>query len=80
MSIKSQREDIFKKKHGTKQWFVLYTKSRHERTANEALIEEGYKTYLPLKKELKIRSERKKWVEEPIFKSYKMYTKVIVSF
>ena len=71
MDIKSQRKDIFNKQdHGTKQWFVLYVKSRHERVVNEALIEEGYKTYLPLKKELKIRSKRKKWVEEPVFKSY----------
>ena len=71
MNIKSQRKEIFSdQEHDVKQWFVLYVKSRHEKVANEALKEEGFKTYLPLKKELKIWTQRKKWVEEPVFKSY----------
>jgi transcription antitermination factor NusG len=34
------------------------------------LEEDGFVVYLPLKKVLKVYSGRKKWVEEPIFKSY----------
>ena len=82
MNIKSQRKEIFtNKEHQVKQWFVLYVKSRHEKVINEVLTEEGFKTYLPLKKELKIRSNRKKWVEEPVFKSYifiKIYKKELI--
>jgi transcription antitermination factor NusG len=34
------------------------------------LLEAGIDTFLPLQKRLKQWSDRKKWVEEPLFKSY----------
>ena len=34
------------------------------------LEEKGIETYLPLKKELRVWSDRKKWVESPLFTSY----------
>lgn len=71
MSTKDKRADVLvKSEQNTKNWYVLYVKSRKERVANEALIKAGFKTYLPLRKELKTWSKRKKWVEEPVFKSY----------
>jgi len=71
MSKEDNRTEIFiKKENSIKKWYVLYVKSRHERVANEALIKANFKTYFPVKKELKTWSQRKKWVEEPIFKSY----------
>ncbi|WP_199120897.1 UpxY family transcription antiterminator [Pedobacter sp. ASV28] len=51
-------------------WYPVYTKSRAEKKAYQELQRKSISTYLPLKKELKQWSDRKKWVEEPLFKSY----------
>ena len=53
-----------------KKWYALYTKSRTEKKVNELLSEKGIEAYLPLFKTLKQWSDRKKWVEEPLFRSY----------
>jgi transcriptional antiterminator RfaH len=51
-------------------WYPVYTNSRAEKKAYEALIKKGIKTYLPLHRQLKTWSDRKKWVEEPLLSSY----------
>jgi len=51
-------------------WNVLYTKPRSEKKVFERLSEQGIESYCPCQKTLKQWSDRKKWVEEPIFKSY----------
>lgn len=51
-------------------WYALYTAPRAEKKVNTRLQEKGITTYLPLVKILKQWSDRKKWVEEPAFKSY----------
>lgn len=51
-------------------WFVLYTRPRFEKKVEKELEEHGYEVYLPLIKELRQWSDRKKWIEEPLFKSY----------
>lgn len=51
-------------------WYALYTKSRSEKKVNSRLLELGFETYLPLKKELRQWSDRKKVVELPLFNSY----------
>jgi transcriptional antiterminator RfaH len=51
-------------------WYPVYTHSRAEKKAYHALINKGVETYLPLHKQLKQWSDRKKWVEEPFIKSY----------
>jgi transcription elongation factor/antiterminator RfaH len=53
-----------------KRWYALYTKSRTEKKVHQLLMEKGIETYLPLLKTLKQWSDRKKWVEEPLFRSY----------
>ena len=53
-----------------KQWYALYTKSRTEKKVFQMLSDKGIETYLPLLKTLKQWSDRKKWVEEPLFRSY----------
>ena len=53
-----------------KKWFAFYTKSRHEKSVHNTLINNGYEVYLPLLRERKKWSDRKKWVEYPLFKSY----------
>lgn len=53
-----------------KYWYALYTKSRAEKKVQDQLIEKGIESYLPLKRELRQWSDRKKWVETPIISSY----------
>ncbi|PIP53827.1 MAG: antitermination protein NusG [Bacteroidetes bacterium CG23_combo_of_CG06-09_8_20_14_all_32_9] len=51
-------------------WFVLYTKPRFEQKVYYNLLQMGINSYLPMQKTLKQWSDRKKWVHEPLFKSY----------
>jgi transcription antitermination factor NusG len=53
-----------------KLWYAIYTKPRNEKKAHAALQEKGIHSYLPLMETLKQWSDRKKKVEEPLFKSY----------
>jgi len=52
------------------EWFVFYVKSRTEFKADQLLKRDGFESYLPVTRTLKQWSDRKKWVEEPLFKSY----------
>ena len=51
-------------------WYAIYVRSRHEKKVHEMLTEDGITSYLPVEKKLKIWSDRKKWVTEPLFRSY----------
>lgn len=51
-------------------WYPVYTRSRAEKKAFDELNRKGITTYLPLHKTLKQWSDRKKFIEEPLFKSY----------
>jgi transcriptional antiterminator RfaH len=51
-------------------WVALYTRSRHEKKVETQLIEKKLAVYVPMKRVLKQWSDRKKWVEEPLFRSY----------
>lgn len=51
-------------------WYPVYTNPRAEKTAYQLLIKKGVEAYLPLQRQLKKWSDRKKWVEEPFIKSY----------
>ena len=53
-----------------RRWYAIYTKPRWEKKLSERLEEKGIEHYLPLIKTLKLWSDRKKWVQEPLFKSY----------
>ena len=53
-----------------KSWYAIYSKSRTEKRVYEELISAGIESYLPLIKVLKQWSDRKKWVELPLFRSY----------
>ena len=53
-----------------KKWYALYTRSRAEKQMFSLLQKAGFDAYLPLRKVLKYWSDRKKWVEEPLFSSY----------
>ena len=51
-------------------WYVIYTKSRYEKVVSEKLALAGIEIYCPLLKRKKLWSDRWKWVEEPLFRSY----------
>ena len=51
-------------------WIAIYTKPRHEKTVALELEKKGFEVYLPLLRVRKKWSDRKKWVEFPLFKSY----------
>lgn len=49
---------------------VIYVSSRSEKKVAERLQQEGIECYVPLKKELKQWSDRKKMVESPLINGY----------
>lgn len=53
-----------------KKWYAIYTNPRAEKKTAEKLFEKGIEVYLPLQTTIKQWSDRKKKVEEPLFKSY----------
>lgn len=53
-----------------KKWYAIYTNPRAEKKVNQLLTNKGFEAYLPLQTTLKQWSDRKKKVEEPLFKSY----------
>lgn len=70
-----------------KNWYAVYVKSRSEKKVASEFEAQDIDYYLPLIKKLKIWSDRKKWIEEPLFRSYvfvhieqKDYHKVLYTF
>lgn len=51
-------------------WYPVYTHPRAEKKAHIALVNKGIDAYLPLRRELKQWSDRKRWIDEPFIKSY----------
>jgi transcriptional antiterminator RfaH len=62
MSIEKQPSDP--------QWFAVYTRSRMEKKAVAEMNKMAITCFLPLHKVLRQWSDRKKWVEVPLFNSY----------
>lgn len=51
-------------------WYVIYTKSRHEKKVASKLLAQNIPTYLPVVKTITKWSDRIKKVEKPLFHSY----------
>lgn len=51
-------------------WKVIYCASRQEKKVSLYLNQRAVEHYLPLVNKLRIWSDRKKWVEMPLFNSY----------
>lgn len=56
--------------HKDVHWYALYTRPRHERRVDQQLREKEIVSFLPMRKILKQWSDRKKWIEEPLFRCY----------
>jgi transcriptional antiterminator RfaH len=54
----------------SKKWLVVYTRPRFEKKIEKYLNDRDIICYLPLYKTLRQWSDRKKWVELPLFSSY----------
>lgn len=53
-----------------KKWYALYTKPRWEKKVDAGLIRKGIESWCPLQKVERQWSDRKKVIEDPLFKSY----------
>lgn len=53
-----------------KKWYALYTKPRWEKKINAVLEKKGIESWCPLQKVQRQWSDRKKVIEDPLFKSY----------
>jgi transcription antitermination factor NusG len=53
-----------------KKWYVVYTKPRWEKKVHGLMLAKGMEAYCPLNRVRKKWSDRVKWVEEPLFRSY----------
>lgn len=53
-----------------KKWYAIYTKPRWEKKIDSVLIRKGIESWCPLQKVERQWSDRKKIIEEPLFKSY----------
>jgi len=53
-----------------KKWYALYTKPRWEKKIDSILIRKGIESWCPLQKVERQWSDRKKIIEDPLFKSY----------
>ena len=53
-----------------KHWYAVYTKPRWEKKVARLLSEKGVEYYCPLIKSVRQWSDRKKVIQEPVFKSY----------
>ena len=51
-------------------WIAVYTKSRHEKVVHQKLENKNIEAYCPIFKERRQWSDRKRWVEFPLFRSY----------
>ncbi len=54
----------------TDHWYVLYTRSRAEKKVADTLKKYGFRSYCPTVATMKQWSDRKKKVQEPLFRSY----------
>ena len=53
-----------------KKWYAVYTKPRWEKKIDTVLIRKGVESWCPLQKIERQWSDRKKIIEDPLFKSY----------
>ena len=67
--LKESHNTIPAKKKSLNFWFVIYTKPNAEKKFAERLEKAGFEVYLPLYKELKQWSDRKKLIQKPLISS-----------
>lgn len=53
-----------------KKWFAIYTKPRWEKKVNSKLLEKGVESWCPVQKKESQWTDRRKIIDDPLFKSY----------
>ena len=53
-----------------KNWYAIYVNVRHEKKVMQKLLEKGMEAYVPIVKQMKQWSDRKKMVEVPLINGY----------
>ena len=56
--------------HQDKKWYAIYTKPRWEKKVDGVLLRKEIESWCPLQKVERQWSDRKKIIEDPLFKSY----------
>ena len=51
-------------------WYILFVRTNHEFKVKNHIQRLGISSYLPVKKTLSYWSDRKKWIERPMFPGY----------
>lgn len=51
-------------------WYLIYTRPRHEKKVNARLSELNIQSFVPMRKELSVWHDRKKYIDKPLFPSY----------
>ncbi len=51
-------------------WFAVQTRPRHEKKVSLRLCEQGIERFLPLHRERRQWSDRRRWIESPLFSHY----------
>lgn len=51
-------------------WHAIYVHSRAEKKVHSELVRKGIESFLPLQRQLRQWSDRKKWVEMPLISGY----------
>ncbi len=70
MELMINNGTLLKPVESTASWYVLYTRSRYEKFASQELARKGVDTFLPLRRVIRHWSDRKKIIEEPLFRGY----------
>jgi transcription antitermination factor NusG len=60
----------------SEKWFAVHTSSRHEKVAAQEARDLGITTFLPIVKEVRQWSDRRKVVESPLFTCY-VFVKIV---
>lgn len=55
---------------GDARWYALYLRSRYEKKVCSELQKKNVETFLPLVEEMHLWSDRKKIIQEPLFRGY----------
>ncbi len=70
MELMVNNDTLLEPVESTVSWYVLYTRSRYEKFASQELTRKGVDTFLPIRRVTRHWSDRKKIIEEPLFRGY----------
>lgn len=69
---------MISKENTVRKWYALYVNVRHEKKIMQKLLEKGVEAYVPIVKEMRQWSDRKKKVDVPLFTGY-VFVKITVA-